>query len=84
MLRQVLTESHAKLLVKKKGSVMADQELRDRNNKLIGKIRTRSDGKLELVDPFNFLKGIYDPKSNETRDRDLRFVGKGNLLTTLL
>ena len=57
---------------------MADQELRDRNNRLIGKIRTRSDGKLELRDPFDFFKGIYDPKTNETRDKDSMFVGKGN------
>ena len=29
---------------------MADQELRDRNNRYLGKIVTRSDGKLELRD----------------------------------
>ena len=75
---------YAKLLIKRKAVFMADQELRDRNNRLIGKIRTRSDGKLELRDPFDFFKGIYDPKTNETRDKDSMFVGKGNLLTTLL
>lgn len=63
---------------------MADQELRDRNNRLLGKIKTLSNGKLELRDPTNKLKGTYDPKKNETRDPSNRLVGKGNLLTTLL
>lgn len=63
---------------------MADQELKDRNNKLIGKIKTRGDGKLEIRDAFDYFKGTYDPKTNETRDRNSKFVGKGNLLTTLL
>lgn len=63
---------------------MADQELRDRNNRLIGKIRTRSDGKLELRDASAFFKGTYDSKTNDTRDANGKFIGKGNLLTTLL
>jgi len=62
---------------------MADQELRDRSNKLLGKIKDRG-GKLELRDASNKLKGKYDPKSNVTRDANNRLVGKGNLLTTLL
>jgi hypothetical protein len=63
---------------------MADQELRDKHNKLLGKIKTRSDGKLELRDSHNTLKGTYDPKRDETRDPHNSLVGKGNLLTTLL
>ena len=63
---------------------MKDQELRDRSNRLLGKIKTRSDGKLELRDSSNRLKGTYNPKNNETRDPSNRLVGKGNLLTTLL
>ena len=63
---------------------MADQELRDRNSFLIGKIKTRSDGKLELRDASSFYKGIYDPRTNDTRDANDKFVGKGNLLATLL
>jgi hypothetical protein len=63
---------------------VADQELRDRHNKLLGKIKTKSDGKLELRDSHNALKGTYDPKRDETRDSHNRLVGKGNLLTTLL
>lgn len=63
---------------------MKDQELRDRTNKLLGKIKTLSNGKLELRDAMNSLRGTYDPKSNETRDKTNKLVGKGNLLTTLL
>jgi hypothetical protein len=63
---------------------MADQELRDRNNRLIGKIKTLSNGKLELRDASNKLKGVYDPKTDQTKDASNRLVGKGNLLTTLL
>jgi hypothetical protein len=63
---------------------MADQELRDSSNRLIGKISTSSNGKQEIRDASNRLKGSYDPKSNETRDSSNRLVGKGNLLATLL
>jgi hypothetical protein len=63
---------------------MADQELRDKSNRLIGRIKTLSSGKLELRDHSNHFLGTYDPKSNETRDSSNRLVGKGNLLTTLL
>ena len=63
---------------------MADQELRDKNNKLLAKIKTLSNGKLELRDQHNKIKGTYNPKSNETRDTNNHLVGKGNLLTTLL
>ncbi|OOG54744.1 hypothetical protein [Polaromonas sp. C04] len=63
---------------------MSDQELRDKNHNLLGKIKTLSNGKSELRDRNNNLKGIYDPKSNETRDRNNNLVAKGNMLTTLL
>lgn len=63
---------------------MADQILKDKQNKTIGRIRTLSDGRLEIRDPLNVAKGTYNPKTNETRDRLNRVVGKGNLLVTLL
>ena len=63
---------------------MATQELRDHSNRLLGKIKTLSNGKLEIRDASNRLKGTYDPKSNETRDSSNRLVGKGNLLSSLL
>jgi hypothetical protein len=63
---------------------MADQELRDKHNKLLGKIKTLSSGKLEIRDAHNKLKGTYDPKTNQTRDEHNKLVGKGNMLSTLL
>lgn len=63
---------------------MPDQILRDKSNRMIGKIRTLSNGKMEIRDASNRLKGTYDPKTNITRDSSNRMVGKGNLLTTLL
>lgn len=63
---------------------MSSQELRDSSNRLLGSITTQSSGKMELRDSSNRFKGTYDPKTNETRDDSNRFIGKGNLLTTLL
>jgi hypothetical protein len=65
-------------------SAMADRELRDARNALLGKIRTRPDGKLELRDQSNRFLGTYDPKFDQTRDATNKLIGKGNLLTTLL
>ncbi len=62
---------------------MADQELRDSSNRLLGRIKDVG-GKLELRDASNRLKGKYDPRSDTTRDASNRLVGKGNLLGTLL
>lgn len=63
---------------------MSKQDLRDKNNQLLGTIKTLSSGKLELRNASNRLLGTYDPKPNETRDAQSRLVGKGNLLATLL
>lgn len=63
---------------------MADQELRDRSGKLIGKIKTTSSGKLEGRDATGKLKGSYDPKTDQTRDHTGRLIGKGNLLSSLI
>ena len=63
---------------------MATQELRNKNNKLLGKIHTLSNGVLEIRDATNKLKGKYDPKTNQTRNASNSLVGKGNLLSSLL
>ncbi|MEO0020697.1 MAG: hypothetical protein ABIK48_00785 [candidate division WOR-3 bacterium] len=63
---------------------MKDQELRDRSGRLLGKIKTLPNGKLELRDAGGRLRGTYDPKTNQTRDSSGRLVGTGNLLTSLL
>jgi hypothetical protein len=63
---------------------MADQDLRDKNGHLVGRIKTLSGGKLELRGPGGQLLGTYDPKANQTRDAGGKLIGSGNILTTLL
>lgn len=63
---------------------MADQEIRDKSNRLLGKIKQLSSGKFEGRDASNRLKGTYNPKTNETRDASNRLVGKGNMLAMLV
>jgi hypothetical protein len=74
----------AKQLFKEMDTRMAAQEIRDRSNKLLARITTLSNGKQELRNPSNVLKGTYDPKTNETRDPSNRLVAKGNVLATLM
>lgn len=63
---------------------MSDQELRDKTGRLLGKIRIRPDGRLELRDRIGNLRGTYNPKDNKTRDKIGNLVGSDNLLTALL
>jgi hypothetical protein len=63
---------------------MADQELRDSNGRLLGRIKILFNGVLELRDRVGNLMGTYDPKSNETRDKAGKFVAKNNILASLL
>ena len=63
---------------------MADHILKDKQNRLVGRIRTTSGGVLEIRDASNRLKGKYDPKTNITRDARNLEVGKGNWLSALL
>ena len=63
---------------------MADQQIRDKMNRLMATIKTLSSGKLEIRDPKNRLLGTYDPRTNETRDPMNRLVAKGNVLTSLI
>lgn len=63
---------------------MSDQMLRDKNLNLIARLKTNLDGTIEIRDKnMNFL-GKYDPRTNETRDKNGMRVGIGNLLTTLI
>jgi hypothetical protein len=61
-----------------------DHVLRDANSRIVGKIKTLSNGRLEGRDANSRLKGTYDPKSNETRDSNGHLIGKGNLLAAIV
>ena len=63
---------------------MASQDLRDKSGKLLGRIVQINDGKQEGRNASGQLKGIYDPKTNQTRDSSGRLVGKGNILSSLI
>lgn len=63
---------------------MSIQVLRDRMNRKLGEIETKSNGVQILRDPMNDRLGEYDPKSNITRDRMNKKIGESNLLATLL
>ena len=63
---------------------MTEQDLRDKNGYLVGRIRTQYDGVLEVRDKYGLLKGRYDPAKNETRDSNGNLFARGNMLAALL
>ncbi|MEO0008595.1 MAG: hypothetical protein RJA20_2791 [Bacteroidota bacterium] len=63
---------------------MAQQTLKDRNNNTIGYILTDAKGRQTIKDKNMVVKGYYDPETNVTKDKNLRVVGRGNLLATLI
>jgi hypothetical protein len=63
----------------------AREVVRDRRGTIMGALeRQRLTGKLVARDARGVLVGTYDPRSNETRDRHGRVVGRGNLLGAFL
>ena len=61
-----------------------EQTLYDRFGSRIGTLKQRDDGNLEIYDKYGSLKGSYNIKNDETRDRSGRRVGYGNVLATLI
>jgi hypothetical protein len=51
---------------------------------MLGRIAQRSDGRLEGRDANGRLMGTYDPRRDETRDRNGALVGRGNQLSHLV
>jgi hypothetical protein len=58
--------------------------LRDAQLNTVGYIEETSGGKLVAKDKDRRVKGYYDPRSNRTTDEQMRTVGHGNLLASLL
>lgn len=71
-------------IIYKGDKIMKEEILRDKSNRMIGRIRENGSGKIDIFDHQNKIKGTYDPRRNETRDKSNKLVGKGNLLTSLL
>ena len=64
---------------------MAKREiLRDHNFRTIGFLDTEPDGHQRLYSADFRILGYYDPRQDQTRDGNFRFVGEGNLLLMLL
>jgi hypothetical protein len=63
---------------------MSNQILKDAKGKVMGKIWTSGHGVQELKDSKGKKLGYYDPRTDVTKTRNGRKVGKGNLLLTLL
>ena len=60
------------------------EEIRDRQGRLLGVIRTLRDGALEARDRLDRYRGKYIPSTRETRDRHNQLVSTGNTLAALL
>jgi hypothetical protein len=67
-----------------KGSRTDRDVLRDKNGFQLGEISVGQDGRETLRDRNGFKLGEYDPKNNQTRDKNGSLVGTGNLLPALL
>jgi hypothetical protein len=63
----------------------AGEVLRDHKGIIIGTLASqRLTGKVIARSPNGIVVGVYDARSNETRDAHGRVVGRGNLLGALL
>ena len=60
-----------------------DTSLYDENGKLIGVLYI-SDGGKRLYDPYGRFVGEYNARSDVTYSESGRYVGRGDLLTSLL
>jgi hypothetical protein len=60
------------------------QVLRNKQGRILAKIKERPGGQLELRDKNNRLLGRYNVKTDTTRDKRGRLVGTGNLLPMLI
>ncbi len=61
-----------------------EQEIRDRNNSLIGRITVESNGDKTVRDKYNKLLGYYRKSSDTTYDKDNRVVARGDASAMLL
>ena len=52
--------------------------------KIIAFLEIDSAGKKTLRDDKQAIVGFYDPVTDTTRDKKLKIVGKGDILTSLL
>ena len=60
------------------------QKLYDHNMNLVGYMVQSETGRTSVCDSDFQVLGYYYPESNKTYDKNMRLIGKGNLLAGLL
>lgn len=62
----------------------AMQRLYDSNMRLVGYLSSDAAGRKSVLDSDYRALGYYYPQKDKTYDKDMRLIGKGDLLTSLL
>ena len=60
------------------------QRLYDSNMQLVGYLSSDAAGRISVLDSDYRALGYYYPDKDKTYDKNMRLVGKGNMLTALL
>ena len=60
------------------------QPIKNERFEIIAWVRTDPDGRKDLLDARYQIIGQYDPKLDRTYDGQLRWIGDGDLLMTLV
>ena len=60
------------------------QRLYDSNTQLVGYLSSDAAGRISVLDSDYRTLGYYYPQKDKTYDKNMRLVGKGNLLASLL
>ena len=60
------------------------QKLYDSNMKLVGYMSESETGRISAYDSDYRILGYYYPETDKTYDKNMRLIGKGNLLAGLL
>ena len=60
------------------------QRLYDSNMQLVGYLSSDAAGRMSVLDSDYRTLGYSYPQKDKTYDKNMRLVGKGNLLTSLL
>lgn len=60
------------------------QKLYDTDARLLGYVSAARAGRQVLYDCDRRIRGYYYPATDKTYDADMRLVGRGNLLASLL
>lgn len=63
---------------------LTDQVLKNSSGYIIGFISTGYASVQTIKDKNGYVKGVYDPRTNTTKNKNGHIIGTGNLLVTLI